>query len=78
MEIQKVILKLKDRGISIIITDHNIRDTFNITDKVYIIHMGEILTSGPPPKVVKEDKTRELFLGYHFEWESERDEIHPG
>jgi len=73
LEIQKVILKLKERDISIIITDHNIRDTFNITDKVYIIHKGEILSSGPPHKIVKEKKTRELFLGYHFEWQSDRE-----
>jgi ABC-type lipopolysaccharide export system ATPase subunit len=52
----------------IIITDHNVKDTFDITDKVYILHKGEILSSGIPSDVVKEEQTRNLFLGYDFEW----------
>jgi lipopolysaccharide export system ATP-binding protein len=68
LDIQKIILKLKDRGIGIIITDHNVKDTFNITEKVYIIHKGSILSEGSPSKVTKEEKTRELFLGNDFEW----------
>ncbi len=70
LEIQKIILKLKERGIGIIVTDHNVRDTFDITDKVYIIHKGEVLSSGHPSQVVKEQRTRELFLGHDFEWQS--------
>mgnify|MGYP002260653498 CR=1 FL=1 len=69
LEIQKVILKLKERGMGIIITDHNVKDTFDITDKVYIIQKGQLLSSGPPTEVVKEERTRQLFLGYDFEWE---------
>ena len=69
IEIQKIILKLKDRGIGIIITDHNVKDTFDITDRVYIIQKGKILSSGHPSQVVKEPKTRELFLGDDFEWQ---------
>ncbi|MCK4763776.1 MAG: LPS export ABC transporter ATP-binding protein [Candidatus Aminicenantes bacterium] len=69
LEIQKIIAKLRDRGIGIIITDHNVKDTFDITDKVYIIHKGELLSSGHPAQVVKETKTRELFLGDDFEWQ---------
>lgn len=69
LEIQKVILKLKERGMGIIITDHNVKDTFDITDKVYIIQKGQLLSSGPPVEVVKEERTRQLFLGYDFEWE---------
>lgn len=68
LEIQKIILKLKNRNIGIIITDHNVKDTFNITEKVYIIHKGEILSYGIPSKVVKEEKTKKLFLGTDFEW----------
>jgi len=68
LEIQKIILKLKKRGIGIIITDHNVMDTFNITDKVYIIHQGEILSFGTPSEVVKEEKTKKLFLGDDFKW----------
>lgn len=70
LDIQKIVAKLKERGIGIIITDHNVKDTFDITDKVYIIHQGELLSSGPPDQVVKEEKTRELFLGKDFEWQS--------
>lgn len=69
LEIQKIVLKLKDKGIGIIITDHNVKDTFDITDKVYIIQRGQLLSSGHPAAVVKEERTRELFLGYDFEWQ---------
>jgi lipopolysaccharide export system ATP-binding protein len=73
LEIQKIILKLKARGIGIIITDHNVKDTFDITDRVYIIRKGEILSSGHPSEVVKEEKTRELFLGDDFQWQERVD-----
>jgi len=72
IEIQKIILKLKNRGIGIIITDHNVKDTFDITDRVYIIQKGKILSSGHPSDVVKEQRTRELFLGDDFQWEERR------
>lgn len=67
-ELQKVILKLKDKGIGIIITDHNVKDTFFITDVAYIIHKGRILSHGTPAQVVKEEKPRQVFLGRDFEW----------
>ena len=69
LDIQKIVLKLKKRGIGIIITDHNVMDTFDITDKVYIIHKGNILNYGAPSEIVKEEKTKKLFLGDDFEWE---------
>jgi len=69
-EIQKIVLKLRNRGIGIIITDHNVKDTFDITDKVYIIQKGRLLSSGHPSYVVKEEKTRQLFLGEDFQWQS--------
>ena len=68
MDIQKIILKLKGRGIGVIITDHNVKDTFYITDLAYIIHKGHILSSGTPAQVVQEEKTRQVFLGKDFEW----------
>lgn len=68
MDIQKIILKLKARGIGVIITDHNVKDTFYITDLAYIIHKGHILSSGTPAQVVQEEKTRQVFLGKDFEW----------
>ncbi len=68
LEIQKIVLKLKNRGIGVIITDHNVMDTFDITDQVYIIHKGKILNYGSPAEIVKEEKTKKLFLGDDFEW----------
>jgi lipopolysaccharide export system ATP-binding protein len=68
MEIQKIILRLKAMGIGIIITDHNVKDTFYITDLAYIIHKGHILSAGTPAEVVREERTRQVFLGKDFEW----------
>ncbi len=68
LDIQKIILKLKARGIGIVITDHNVKDTFYITDTAYIIHKGRILSSGTPAQVVREENTRRVFLGKDFEW----------
>jgi lipopolysaccharide export system ATP-binding protein len=68
LELQKIILKLKSRGIGIVITDHNVKDTFFITDVAYIIHKGNILSCGTPAQVVKEKKTRQVFLGKDFKW----------
>jgi len=69
LEIQKILLKLKEKNIGIIITDHNVKDTFRITDKVYILQKGNILMSGSPENVIADKKTRDLFLGYDFTWE---------
>lgn len=77
LEIQKIIVKLKKRNIGIIITDHNVKDTFNITERVYIIHKGKILSKGSPSDVAKEEKTRNLFLGDDFEW-NQTEDTQPG
>ena len=77
LEIQKTIVKLKKRNIGIIITDHNVKDTFNITERVYIIHKGKILSKGSPSDVAKEEKTRTLFLGDDFEW-NQTEDTQPG
>jgi lipopolysaccharide export system ATP-binding protein len=68
LELQKTILKLKSRGIGVVITDHNVKDTFFITDVAYIIHKGHILSCGTPAQVVREEETRQVFLGKDFEW----------
>jgi lipopolysaccharide export system ATP-binding protein len=68
LDIQKIVLKLKERGIGIVITDHNVRDTFYITDTAYIIHKGRILSHGTPAEVVAEENTRRVFLGKDFAW----------
>jgi lipopolysaccharide export system ATP-binding protein len=68
LDIQKVILRLKGMGIGIVITDHNVKDAFYISDLAYIIHKGRILSSGTPAEVVREERTRRVFLGKDFEW----------
>ena len=68
IELQNIIKSLKEKGIGVIITDHNIKDTFSITDSVYVIHQGEILGFDAPEKIVKMDHIKKLFLGKDFEW----------
>jgi len=66
IEIQKVLVKLREKGIGIIITDHNVIDTFHICDRAYIIHQGNLLSTGSPSELVKEEQVRRLFLGENF------------
>jgi lipopolysaccharide export system ATP-binding protein len=66
--LQDIIRKLKEKGIGVIITDHNIKDTFSITDRVYVIHEGSILGFDTPEKIVKMPDIRRVFLGEDFEW----------
>lgn len=63
IELKKMINYLRDKGIGILITDHNVRDTLSITDRAYIICNGEILKEGSPDKIVADPKVREAFLG---------------
>jgi len=73
IELQGIVKKLKDRGIGVIITDHNIKDTFSITDRVYVIHQGRILGFDTPENIVKMPNVREVFLGEDFQWQKARD-----
>lgn len=68
LDIQKIVLKLKERGIGVVITDHNVKDTFDITDDAYIIHKGKILDYGKPSELIGREETKALFLGKDFEW----------
>jgi lipopolysaccharide export system ATP-binding protein len=65
-ELQKIILDLKAHGIGIVLSDHNVRDTLNVTSRVYIIDEGQVLVEGPPPRVAKDKNARERFLGKDF------------
>ncbi|MFZ8826127.1 MAG: LPS export ABC transporter ATP-binding protein [Candidatus Caldipriscus sp.] len=65
-EIQEIVLKLKDMGIGIIITDHNVRETLEITDRAYIIHEGKILIEGSTQQLINDPKAREIYLGEKF------------
>lgn len=65
-EVQRIVLGLKDRGIGILITDHNVRDTLSITDRAYIVNKGEILASGDRHFLVNDPKSRKIYLGENF------------
>ncbi len=66
IELKKMLTYLRDKGLGIIITDHNVRDTLSITDRAYIISCGEILEEGTPDKLVLAPKVREVYLGEEF------------
>jgi len=65
-ELQKILLKLKNQGIGIVISDHNVRDTLKITDYAYIIDEGKILVEGKPEIIALDEKAKEKFLGRKF------------
>lgn len=66
IEIQRIVKFLKDRGIGVLITDHNVRETLGICDRAYIIRAGTVLASGGPADVVKNEDVRRYYLGEHF------------
>ncbi len=66
-EIQEIIKSLKEKGIGIIITDHNVRETLAITDRSYIIHQGKILLTGKPDEIATSDIAKKYYLGESFE-----------
>jgi lipopolysaccharide export system ATP-binding protein len=65
-DIQEIIRYLKEKGLGILITDHNVRETLKITDRAYIMHNGKILTSGTPQQVANCEITRKIYLGERF------------
>lgn len=66
MDIQRIISRLKEKGIGSLITDHNVRETLAITDKAYIINEGVIVESGTPDDIIKSPKARKVYLGDKF------------
>jgi lipopolysaccharide export system ATP-binding protein len=65
-DIQKIIFHLKARGIGVLITDHNVRETLRITDRAYIVHAGGIFKSGTPDSLAADDEVRRIYLGTDF------------
>jgi lipopolysaccharide export system ATP-binding protein len=65
-DIQSIIRQLKNKGIGILITDHNVRETLSITDRAYIISEGEIISSGQPFDVAQDEKVKKIYLGDQF------------
>ncbi|MDO8694124.1 MAG: LPS export ABC transporter ATP-binding protein [Sheuella sp.] len=66
IEIQRIVRFLKSRGIGVLITDHNVRETLGICDRAYIISDGKVLTSGQPDQIVDDPSVRRVYLGEHF------------
>ena len=62
-DIQSIISQLKNRGIGVLITDHNVRETLSITDRAYIINEGEIISSVSPHQVARDEKVKQIYLG---------------
>ena len=65
-DIQSIVSQLKKRGIGVLITDHNVRETLSITDRAYIINEGEIISSGSPHQIVQDEKVKQIYLGDQF------------
>jgi lipopolysaccharide export system ATP-binding protein len=66
IDIQKIIRFLKERGIGVLITDHNVRETLGICDRATIINAGEVLAAGHPAEIVDNESVRKVYLGEHF------------
>ena len=65
-DIQKIIFHLKERGIGVLITDHNVRETLRITDRAYIVTDGVIFRSGTPDQLAADEDVRRIYLGTDF------------
>lgn len=65
-DIRNLILHLKDRGLGILITDHNVRDTLDVVDRAYILYDGHVLKEGTPADIVEHDDVKEVYLGHRF------------
>ena len=65
-EVQKIVRRLKERGLGILITDHNVRETLKLVDRAYLIHKGEVVYEGDAARMVEDPKAREIYLGPEF------------
>ena len=65
-DIQRIVVHLKDRGIGVLVTDHNVRETLRITDRAYIVHDGEIFRSGTPALLAADEDVKRIYLGAEF------------
>jgi lipopolysaccharide export system ATP-binding protein len=65
-DIRELVAHLKDRGIGVLVTDHNVRDTLDIVDRAYILHEGRVLREGRPTEIVQDEDVRRVYLGERF------------
>lgn len=66
LDIQRIVRQLKERDIGVLITDHNVRETLNITDRAYIINEGKILRHGSPEQLTSDEEVKKVYLGQNF------------
>jgi len=66
-EIQEILSRLKNKGIALLLTDHNVRETLHITDRAYILAQGKVLAQGPAEDLVGDEQVRKVYLGRRFE-----------
>lgn len=66
LDIQRIVRHLKSRGIGILITDHNVRETLSLTDRAYILNNGEVLAEGSPAEILANREVRDIYLGHEF------------
>ena len=66
LDIQRIVRHLKSRGIGILITDHNVRETLSLTDRAYILNNGAVLAEGSPAEILANRDVREIYLGHEF------------
>jgi lipopolysaccharide export system ATP-binding protein len=66
VDIQRIVLQLKSRGIGILITDHNVRETLGICERAYIMSEGAVLAQGAPAEILSNEQVREVYLGREF------------
>ncbi|OOR99624.1 LPS export ABC transporter ATP-binding protein [Haemophilus paracuniculus] len=66
IDIKKIIVNLKDRGLGVLITDHNVRETLDVCERAYIVGSGEMIASGSPAEVLNNPKVKEVYLGDQF------------
>jgi lipopolysaccharide export system ATP-binding protein len=65
-EVQKIVRRLKERGLGILVTDHNVRETLKLVDRAYLIHKGEVVYEGSAEQLVNDPRAREIYLGPEF------------
>ena len=66
LDIQKIITELTDRGIGVLITDHNVRETLGICDRAYILSAGQVIAEGTPDQVLNDKQVKDVYLGHNF------------
>jgi lipopolysaccharide export system ATP-binding protein len=71
LDIQRIIAHLRERGIGVLVTDHNVRETLKITDRAYILREGEVFRSGTPEELASDEEVRRVYLGEAFRLEEE-------